>query len=179
MKKEKVSMEYFNPEDPTGSRARNFKVKHLFYFAIVLFIMVKFDIEGMLKFMYSIFSKFGFSESITDGLVNIATWITEVTMIGILLKSGYHIGVWAKFGTNNTGSSKTRNIEDVMSYRNGILGTMDNRDGASEYAQTAWVDGLTNDKSRNTDDVRGYINGNLGCMSNEDGYKWLKKGAPR
>lgn len=164
-------MEYFNPEDPTGSKARNFKVKHLFYFVIALFIMVRFDVEGMLKFMTYIFSNIA--------LANIATWIAGVVLISTLLKSGYHIGVWAKFGTNNTGSSKTRNIEDVMSYRNGILGTMDNRDGASEYAQTAWVDGLTNDKSRNTDDVRGYINGNLGCMSNEDGYKWLKKGAPR
>jgi hypothetical protein len=67
----------------------------------------------------------------------------------------------------------------MKGYRNGILGTMGNQEGAEEYAKTAWVDGLTNSNDRNLKDVRGYINGNLGAMGNQEGYEWLKKGAPK
>lgn len=66
------------------------------------------------------------------------------------------------------------NISKMQQYRDSVLATQSNSDGASEYMKTAWVDGIANNSGEHTDTVKQYIDSKLSSMSNQEGYNWLK-----
>lgn len=71
------------------------------------------------------------------------------------------------------------NISTVLKYRDAKMGTMGNKESASLFAETAWVDGMISQSGsqKNTSDSISYLNAKLGTMGNEEALTWLKSGA--
>jgi len=66
------------------------------------------------------------------------------------------------------------NIQRVMSYRDSKMSAMSNSSAASEYRQTAWINGYIDSDCSSVQSAVSYIDSKLGAMSNEQGYNWLK-----
>lgn len=88
--------------------------------------------------------------------------------------SGRGVSVTKVSGGGSAGIGNLSNIHNICNYRDSVLSTKNQKDGASEYMKTAWVDGMVNQNGANTNSVLRYIDSNLSTMSNEKGYEWLK-----
>ena len=72
------------------------------------------------------------------------------------------------------GATPNSNIDRISKYRDSLLSSKTNSDGADEYMKTAWIDGLKSNRGKRTNDVTNYIDSKLASMDNSTGYKWLK-----
>ena len=88
--------------------------------------------------------------------------------------SGRGVSVTKVQGGGSAGIGSLSNIHNICNYRDSVLSTKNQKDGASEYMKTAWIDGVVNQSGANTNSVLRYIDSNLSTMSNENGYEWLK-----
>lgn len=66
-------------------------------------------------------------------------------------------------------------IKRFQEYRNSKLNSMSQEQAASEYMQTAWVEGLGSYRGVGVDRTIDYVNSKLNSMSYDAGYNWVKQ----
>lgn len=80
-------------------------------------------------------------------------------------------------GSSSDSNSEYPNLEQVLHYRSGLMNTMHAGDGAKEFAQTAWVDGMLarSHKDDRVQESLSWLNGKAGGMGNKEAYEFMKK----
>ena len=72
------------------------------------------------------------------------------------------------------GGGNGSHINNIKNYRDSVLSTQSQSDGAKEYMKTAWIDGLDSIGGKHTNSAKNYINSKMATMDNSTAYEWLK-----
>jgi hypothetical protein len=88
--------------------------------------------------------------------------------------SGYIGDFFRPSGPTPASMQASSHIGGIKQYRDSVLAGKTCGDGAEEYMQTAWLDGIENNSGSHTNSVTSYIDSKLASMTNHDGYEWIK-----